>query len=289
MKKQRDHTERHMERHSLSSSLRASDIAPEKISLETYRRWLTVTYPLLILGSASAWTEYHAWKNALLTHSPNCSVGRLPTLDEFLARPLDTKTVCAGLEIDLPYLMRLEKKGIIGPPSDTSCTYSPEEGARIYWAVFFQREMGLDDSGTEALLWLLKHLSPFMARHMPITKNMDPEAQTAHEHLGDTAFCYSASIAEHILHDIGSPLHVIGGRADLLRRKLANVEVAVKNLSIIQEHVKKIIDILKKYQREERNEDKEALPSFVAHQERSTVHHTAPTRPEGCSDERDLP
>jgi hypothetical protein len=223
---------------------------PDETSEAPYHAWLRRMAPLLVLGEPSAWAEYRSRRRVVLERSGAADCRDFPPIEEFLAQPGDRGSICAGLGIDPSCLDHLEKTGLIRAGEGMPPRYPPDDLVRIYWAVFFFREMALDSSGVETLLWFLGHLRAPEALGGG-TPGMHPAGGPAGvpgSRSGEaTATPSSETAIERLLHDIGTPLHVIGGRADLLKRKLADSEIAVRNLSIIQEQVQRIIALVNNY------------------------------------------
>jgi len=51
-------------------------------------------------------------------------------------------------------------------------------------------------------------------------------------------------LASGLAHEIGTPLNIIGGRAELIKRKLDDLEGAQKNLDIIVQQTERITKII---------------------------------------------
>lgn len=223
--------------------------AQDETSVAQYHAWLRRASPLLVLGEPSAWEEYRSRRKAALERSGTADSREFPPIDEFLSQPGDRGSICAGLGIEPSYLDHLENTGLIKPGEGTPPRYSAADLERIYWAAFFLREMALDCNGVEALLSFFGYLKPPETpdRCLP-GRPAAAKAGVPGSRNGEATATPSCETAiEMLLHDIGTPLHVIGGRADLLRRKLADSEIAVRNLSIIQDQVQRIIALVDNY------------------------------------------
>ena len=191
-----------------------------EMTLKAYQKWLHKNVALLVCGDITAWSHYTAGKDYLLARFPELHSHMAPTMHEYLEtheQPLSKETMCTRLGINLSYVLQLEEDGYVRTPCGELPRYSHEDQKKIYWALFFEKEMGITRDDLGALLSFVDLVGAKVA------------------------------YLREMLHDLGTPLHIIGGRAHLLRRKLPHSEIAEKNLTIIQTQVEKMIELLHKY------------------------------------------
>jgi signal transduction histidine kinase len=113
----------------------------------------------------------------------------------------------------------------------------------LQWLLFFSRELGLRIHAISALLSLEepRHLFEILARsstpNVPVHESLTAASQPDRKRVNWDPGVQLPDVRaiRNMIHDLGNKLHVIAGRADRLRRKLPDNELAEKNLSIILE------------------------------------------------------
>jgi len=111
----------------------------------------------------------------------------------------------------------------------------------LQWFLFFSRELGLQIHAISALLSLdePRRLFEILARssapNLPVHESQPAASQPERKGVdwGQATPHADVRAIRAMIHELGNKLHVIGGRASRLRRKLAENELADKNLSII--------------------------------------------------------
>jgi len=218
---------------------------PEKTlpaAIADYRRWVRLSLDGLLAGNTAAWKEFRRRRGSLRKAGPIAR--RLFEWEEgFLRETAPIQTVpraamCRIGGISPSALRSYQDLGLLGARPRGKAFYRAEDLKRLQWVLFLLRELKIPASGLSLLLSFesinlrVAALSRSVAANLPIHYPPPCGASGSGQGVAEAA-AGGDKVRREMFHDLGNRFHVIGGRANLLRRKMAGTAEAERNLAII--------------------------------------------------------
>jgi len=237
-------------------------IHADPAAFQAYRRWVLQNLSPLFCGVPSAWERFSQlrsrWMPPLHSDAPGAPFS---WETRFLALPPGAlpgsrAALSRACGVSVGSLRVYEEAGILSRPPRRA-GYEPYQIKRLQWIQFLVHEIGIPPAGVSALLAVPGCAGPFdlLVRNSPgpvpvhlsapFASNPDGECVHCEEKAGNSGL----REVRDLLHDLGNKLHVIAGRADRLKRKLADNETADQNLSIIVSQVRIAWETLERLRR----------------------------------------
>ena len=219
-----------------------------------YRFWVCRNLGCLLAGDRTCWREFRQRREFFLQEGP---MGRRLLAweqgflhDALLTKTLSRATLCRIAGISPATLRSHERLGLLRAPSGEKVPFPSSHLKRLQWTLFFLKELRIPASGLSAMLScepvnrLMESLSRSAPANLPVHRS--PPGRGS----GRAVAAVSLSPAgrkslREMFHDLGNRFHVMGGRANLLRRKMAGNPVTDRNLAIILAQVESAEGILK--------------------------------------------
>jgi DNA-binding transcriptional MerR regulator len=223
--------------------------------LSEYRLWVCRNLDKLLVGDRQFWEEFRDRRERLLALARvrpgvpfawEASFVQAPLRDRTLSR----RALCAIGGVSPSSLRSYLRLGLLEGGNPVPVRFQPHHVKRLQWILFFLRELGIAVPGLAALLSLqsvrdhVDRLARSQASHYPVHLS-PPQEQAAAEPVEGVRTPAGSANTREFLHDLGNRLHIIGGRANLLKNKLAGNAVAERNLSIILSQVEMAANALK--------------------------------------------
>jgi signal transduction histidine kinase len=214
-------------------------------AFRTYRLWVCANLGRLMSGEPEFWDRFSHDRSFLIT-CPEPIRSRFAWERPFLSRnPLKLPVSVAQLvnvyHVSRDGLRQCQRAGVLRAAGPAPGSFDMHQIKRLQWLLFFSRELGLRIHAISALLSLEEPRRQFeiLARsstlNLPVHESLPAASQRRRKGVDwveATQYTDVRAIRD-LIHELGNKLHVIAGRADRLRRKLPENELAEKNLSII--------------------------------------------------------
>ncbi len=152
-------------------------------------------------------------------------------------QPFDRKSLCEKIGMSPATLRAYERLGLL-PGDDGSSFYAKHHVKRLQWVLFFLKELNISPQGLVAILSTdttrsqMETLARSAAPHQPVHLS-PPSKQTKKRVTYREDSAKNRQEDRDLLHDMGNRIHIIGCRANLLRRKMGGHALSEKHLSII--------------------------------------------------------
>lgn len=229
---------------------------PSKV-FQDYRLWVCRNFDKLLKGDKDFWRLFQKCRSRFIEQS-GLPGDRFAWEGPFVREPFQNKTffrttLCKRVGMSPATLRSYEKADLL--PSPASSFYEKPSIKRLQWILFFRKELGFRVPELAALLSIQpirSQLDDLVCSAEPsLPVHLSPPVNKEKKSMRYGRECPSTDSQANVelLHDMGNRLHIIAGRANLLRRKMVGNDVAERNLTIILSQSKradKILNALRK-------------------------------------------
>lgn len=209
----------------------------------------------LLDGDRHAWEEFQNLRSALKRskHLAKWFSWEDPFLKEpwpHDLQPPHREFLCKRIRISLRTLKSYEKMGFL-PEAPGSSPYALHHVKRLQWILFFLKELRINTPGLLAMLdnghlfTRLEVLACSAPPHLPIHRSPPSQQPQKRVTYREGLQTDDDQGTRDLLHDMGNRIHIIAGRANLLKRKMGDHELSERNLSIILAQTQKAEILLK--------------------------------------------